>query len=103
MRQYAEKRGIGLVSLARQFNASNDFQKFDYIIVMDKRNFLDIESLDPEHQFMDKVFMMTDFCSSREEKEVPDPYYGGAAGFEQVLDIVADGCQGLLKRIRNEL
>jgi protein-tyrosine phosphatase len=103
MREHSIKRGIELHSIARQFQARTDFQNFDYIIVMDKRNFHEIEKLDPEHKYMEKVFMMADFCQSRPEKEVPDPYYGGEGGFEQVIDIVTDGCEGLLSRIMDEI
>ena len=50
-----------------------------------------------------RLFLMCDFCRTRPEKEVPDPYFGGDAGFEQVLDILEDACAGLLERVKTQL
>jgi len=102
-RKHAEDRGIELTSIARQFVANDDFHDFDYILAMDKRNFSDLMKLDPNKEFSHKIFMMTDFCSEKKVKEVPDPYYSGANGFEVVLDILEDACTGLLDKIKTEL
>lgn len=98
MRAHAQKRGLTLDSLARQFHYE-DFQKFDYIVTMDHSNFRNILRLDPTGQFKDKVIPMAHLCHTMSITEVPDPYYGGADGFEEVLDIVRDGCRGLLLRL----
>jgi len=102
-REHAEKRGVELTSIARQFNPSGDFQQFDYILAMDKRNFRDLTNLDKNKKFAHKIFMMTDFCRDMKVSDVPDPYYAGANGFELVLDILEDACTGLLDKIKEEL
>lgn len=101
MRDHALKRGIELTSISRQFK-SQDFKKFDLIIAMDGRNFKDLRELDSTGSYTDKIKMFCEYCSQREETEVPDPYYGGADGFEQVLDIVEDASRGLLKSLTHD-
>lgn len=97
MREHAHKRGVFLGSTSRAFDPNSDFEKFDLILAMDNSNYKNIIAMDPSGKYRDKVRMFCDFCSQRSEKEVPDPYYGGAKGFETVLDIVEDGVQGILK------
>lgn len=91
----AKKRGMEFTGNARQFKAS-DFEKFDLILAMDRDNYWDILSLDPHSQYRDKVKMMCDFCRNHNVKEVPDPYYGGPEGFNHVIDLLMDACDGLL-------
>jgi len=50
----------------------------------------------------DKIYLMTDFCENRRYNSVPDPYYGGATGFELVLDILEDACEGLIKKLQKK-
>ena len=95
MREHASKRGYTLTSRARQLQPT-DLEAFDWILAMDEQNYHDILSLDPTGQQAHKVRMMTDFCRTHPNRFVPDPYYGGAAGFEQVLDLLEDGTAGLL-------
>jgi len=99
MTAHAKKRGIYLEHAARKFVFS-DFKNFDHILVMDKDNFSNVVALDPEGSFLHKVQYLTDFCQKIKAAEVPDPYYGGASGFDLVLDIVTDACEGLLKKIK---
>lgn len=94
----AKLRGIELVGEARQFHRS-DFEKFDLILAMDKENYRDILTLDRSRQYQDKVKLMCDFCTSHDLKEVPDPYYGGSEGFNQVIDLLLDACEGLLNYV----
>lgn len=94
----AERRGIMLLGQARQFQRS-DFEEFDLILAMDKDNFRDILSLDPTGKYRDKVKLMCDFASHHREKEVPDPYYGGVEGFNKVIDLLLDACEGLLQHV----
>jgi protein-tyrosine phosphatase len=94
----AQKRGIELVGQARQFQRS-DFEEFDLILAMDRENYDDILSLDRSGNYQDKVRLMCDFCTRHTLKEVPDPYYGGAEGFNQVIDLLLDACEGLLNDI----
>lgn len=100
MRDHASKRGVNLKSISRQFE-QEDFENFDLIIAMDGRNFKDLRELDQPGKYTEKIKMFCEYCTIREETEVPDPYYGGAEGFEQVLDIVEDASRGLLKSLLN--
>ena len=102
MRRHAKKRSFVLDSPARQVR-ERDFVEFDLIVVMDQQNLRDIRPFNPTGKLMHKVRMFCDFAEEREETEVPDPYYGGDEGFEQVLDIVENGCKHLLIHIRSQL
>jgi low molecular weight protein-tyrosine phosphatase len=103
MRSHARNRGYILDSRARRFNPATDFEKFDLIIAMDNENLLDLERMDKQHRYRNKLVMMTDYCTETDEKEVPDPYYDGPEGFEHVLDILEDGCDGLLSKLKKTL
>ncbi len=96
----ARKLGIKLHGRARQFQKS-DFQDFDLILAMDQDNYQDILLIDPTGQDQKKVRLMCDFCSKHTLKEVPDPYYGGSEGFNQVIDLLVDACEGLLTYLRS--
>lgn len=95
MTDAAKQRGIKLVGKARQFQPS-DFEQFDLILAMDKENYRDILERDREGKYQDKVRLICDFARHHHEQEVPDPYYGGQEGFEQVIELLLDACQGLL-------
>ena len=94
----AQRRGIALIGQARQFTPS-DFEKFDLILAMDQENYEDILDLDPEKKYIHKVKMMCEFCQEYPDKEVPAPYYGGADGFDYVINLLLDACDGLLKTV----
>ena len=94
----AALRGIELKGQARQFQKS-DFENFDLILVMDQENYQDILSLDRAGKYKDKVRLMCDFASHHREREVPDPYYGGTEGFNKVIDLLLDACEGLLQYV----
>lgn len=94
----AAKRGIMLRGKARQFEQS-DLEDFDLILAMDQENYRDILSLDPQGKYRDKVKLMCDFASNHREREVPDPYYGGPEGFNKVIDLLLDACDGLLQHV----
>lgn len=98
----ATQRGMTMTGQARQFTPA-DFEAFDLILAMDRDNFADIAYLDPVGKFKDKVHLMCDFCTQHSLKEVPDPYYGGAEGFNQVLDLLTDACNGLLDQVQKNL
>lgn len=93
--------GIKLCGQARQFKKS-DFENFDLILVMDRENYQDILSLNPYKQYQDKVRLMCDFCTKHITKEVPDPYYGGVEGFDRVIDLLLDACDGLIQHVSRE-
>ena len=92
MRQHGAKRGYDFCSRARQFKA-DDFGVFDYIVVMDEQNYSDARSLALTDEEAQKVVRMADYLRQFEHHDhIPDPYYGGASGFDLVLDLLEDGC-----------
>ncbi|WP_071190701.1 low molecular weight protein-tyrosine-phosphatase [Trichormus sp. NMC-1] len=95
------KLGVKLRGQARQFQKS-DFQEFDLILAMDKDNFENILAVDLSGQYHHKVRLMCDFCSRHTIREVPDPYYGGSEGFNQVIDLLLDACEGLLDYVKSQ-
>ncbi|PIW70066.1 MAG: phosphotyrosine protein phosphatase [Ignavibacteriales bacterium CG12_big_fil_rev_8_21_14_0_65_30_8] len=101
MKQHANLRGYEITSIARRFNPEKDFNDFDFIITMDNENYSDINAKDIEGKYYNKIHKMVEFCATNKVDEVPDPYYGGKEGFEKVLDILEDGCEGLLKKIND--
>lgn len=97
--QAARSRGVDLADLrARQVEAA-DFDRFDYILAMDRDNYRILQSLSPAHA-SHKLGMFLDFAPHMGVAEVPDPYYGGPTGFEQVLDLVEAAADGLLQTLR---
>ena len=99
MRSAAQNRGYGLNSRARQVT-THDLRDQDLILVMDQGNLRDTRPLDQDSKFGGKIRLFCEFCTEHEEQEVPDPYYGGEQGFEHVLDLLEDGCRGVLQHIR---
>jgi protein-tyrosine phosphatase len=102
MRQFAQKRGYHLTSISRQVDPKLDFDRFDYIIGMDRQNVRDLNAIARNESDRKKISLMTDYCSGKKYDSVPDPYYGGAAGFELVLDILEDACDGLIGKLQEE-
>jgi len=101
MRATALKHGIELTSRARQFT-QEDFDDFDYILAMDKDNKRNILSLSRNLTDESKVYLMRDFDElAFKGEDVPDPYYGGDAGFENVYQIVTRCCNNLYSHIQN--
>lgn len=100
MIQHARKRGYTLTHRSRKVTRQ-DFDNFDLLIGMDDNNVRDLNHLATTIDEVDKIRRMTDFCTRTEAHYVPDPYYEGAAGFEHVLDILEDACEGLLTSLKN--
>ncbi len=106
MRKHAARRGYDLTMRASQFR-SEDFDKFDYIVVMDEENYRDViermpytQNEDDRERYRKKVLRMKDyFVKSKGYSSVPDPYYGGDDDFELALDLIEDGCDGLLTHL----
>lgn len=96
MRMAAQKRGIELKGKARQIE-DFDLEYYDLILAMDKSNYEDILSLDRTKKYQDKIKLMCDFTTKFKDKEVPDPYFGGESGFDYVIDLLLDCCEGLLE------
>ena len=97
----ALRRGIDIsVQRARRVDVQ-DFERFDYILAMDQQNMAHLEPLcPPAHRHKLRLFL--DFVPDLRDKDVPDPYYGGASGFETVLDLVEKGSEGLLRHLRHQ-
>ena len=100
MRFAAKQRNINITSNARQIR-EDDFRKFKYILVMDDSNFNNVIDLKNRVKGSDfaKILKIQDFSSIFKEKEVPDPYFGGDAGFNNVLDILEDSVSCFLESI----
>jgi protein-tyrosine phosphatase len=98
----ARQRGIDLSPLrARQVQRS-DFVEFDYIIAMDQQNYALLHAQCPPAQ-RNKLHLFLSFAPETGAQEVPDPYYGGDQGFEQVLDLIEAASVGLLNALRHQL
>ncbi len=97
--QHAARRGIDLSGQRARQIARQDFRDFDLVLVMDAANERDVRALCPPDQ-AHKLRRLTDFCTRHDAAEVPDPYYGGPAGFEAALDLIEDACAGLLAALR---
>ena len=97
----AQQRGYDISQLkARQVNVI-DYERFDYILGMDEQNMQNLERLKPA-SFDGVIGLFLDVAGVGENLEVPDPYYGGDAHFKEVIDLVEQGCYGLLARIKKE-
>lgn len=98
----AAMRGYDLSDLrARQIGAE-DFERHDLILVMDHDNLAAVRAQCPPTQ-RHKLRRFTEFCLRQKADVVPDPYFGGAQGFEEVLDLVEDACKGLLLHVQRQL
>jgi len=95
----AERRGISLDGIAARRVEPIDFEKFDYVLAMDRLNHVTlVDQADAEYH--DKIRLFLEFVAGH-ENEVPDPYYGGSAGFERVLDLVEEASRVLLETLRS--
>ena len=98
----AERRGVALHEIRARQVSDEDFEIFDYILVMDRDNLEELRARAPEAH-RGKVHLFLEFAGGSQVMEVPDPYYGGASGFELVLDLVETASERLLERIRREM
>ena len=98
MRFQASKRGYNLVHRSRPFSRA-DFDKFDLIIGMDDENFIALK--DKAHTLEEerKIHRMVEFSCKFQPTHIPDPYYEGDSGFEHVIDLLEDACEGLIDEI----
>jgi len=96
---HALRRGYDLGALRARQVAHGDFEQFDLLLAMDRGHLRILQRLaPPEHRHKLRLFM--EFASARHRDEVPDPYYGGSRGFEEVLDMIEDAAHGLLEDLR---
>ena len=96
----AKRRGYSLEGIRARRVAETDFAEFEHILAMDEHNLSVLRDLQPRES-ISSVTLFLDFSTDR-KTEVPDPYYGGSAGFERVLDLVEDASRGLLQHIEKK-
>jgi len=95
------KNGIPIDFLrARQFS-KHDFSSFDYILVMDKSNHKNVCALAPNEESKNKVHLILEFLPEESIEEVPDPYYGTAADFQYVYDLLDNAIDSFLAKLKN--
>ena len=95
----ARRRGFDMSSIRARQIVREDFSRFDLILAMDRENLSELRRRAPP-QFQPRVRLFLDFLEERDSDDVPDPYYGGDAGFEQVLDLAEAASRGLLSYLR---
>jgi len=101
MRHAAARRGLHLPSRARQIT-SDDLRRFDHVLTMDDQNLQAVLSLVRPGESTARIGPLCGHARHHDLQEVPDPYYGGAEGFERVLDLLEDACAGLLETLLAE-
>jgi len=101
-RAIAEQRGVILHSRARKIMPS-DLEYFDLTVAMDFSNHSDIISMSPKTEHHETVVMLRDFDPDPDDGQVPDPYYGGIHGFNNVFDIVERSCRVLLEELSKHI
>ncbi len=101
-REVANQHGVTLHSKARKFESS-DLDYFNLIFAMDKENLANIRQLDKGNKYRDKIMLMREFDPGPEGNEVPDPYYGGLQGFENVFQVVKRSCETLLDELESHI
>jgi protein-tyrosine phosphatase len=95
------RRGLPMTGAARQVTSA-DLDKFDLILAMDDDNYADLRKLATQRN-QHKLKHFCDYCVAYPDAEVPDPYYGGTAEFEHVLDLLEDGCAQILREITSRI
>jgi len=98
----ANKRGIHLPSKARKFEYA-DLEEFDLILAMDSENYRNILELDTKDKYGHKVKMMRKYDPQPDMKDVPDPYYGGMDGFENVFNVLERSSEQLLEELKEHV
>lgn len=93
-------RGYSFKGLKCRRVVESDFDKFDYILAMDNSNYDNLRGMS-EPEYHHKIHLLLNF-SEQEDKEIPDPYYGGKRGFELVLDLIEDASDGLIAHIQQQ-
>jgi len=99
MREHAARRGYDLKSRARKL-APNDMEQFDLVVAMDRENFSDIGTIHSAPTA--EVKLLSEFLEDDWPTDVPDPYYGGEAGFEYVLDMIEAACPNIIEYLKEK-
>jgi protein-tyrosine phosphatase len=98
----AARRGIDLRGLRAREVSDQDFERFDLILAMDRLNYVTLLERAPESSH-ERIRLFLDFAAGADLEDVPDPYYGGPLGFEQVLDLVEEAAAGLLDEVMQRM
>jgi len=98
MRVHATARGYSLTHRSRPVIKS-DFDRFDLILCMDDQNIRGLKQLTSDPRHIEKIRLITNYCRQFSASSVPDPYYGGDNGFENVIDLLEDACEGLFEEV----
>ena len=99
---HAAKRGYDLSDLRARQITDDDYAKYNLILVMDWDNLALVQD-DCPAEHLTKVRRLTEFCLTHDAPVVPDPYHGGAKGFDQALDLIEDACEGLLLHVQQRV
>ena len=97
----AARRGLDLSGLRARQVEDADFERFDLILAMDRLNHVTLLERSPP-EYHPRIRLMLEFAADPEGLDVPDPYYGGASGFDEVLDLVEEAAAGLLAELRRK-
>jgi len=100
-RQAAARRGYDLSALRARVVEPGDFEHFDLILAMDRENLRALERRAPVHT-RERLRLFLEFAPAAGISEVPDPYYGGPNGFEDVLDLIEAASRGLIEQLRRD-
>ena len=98
MRRHASERGYHLTHRSRPVR-TEDFYDFDLLVAMDDNNYHDLQALAPSPTEAQKIVRMAQYLTRHPDTHIPDPYYGGSAGFTHVIDLLEDACQELFERV----
>lgn len=96
------RRGYTIAGRSRQVTAE-DLRDFDLVLAADQENLADLRRLDRSGTHREKIRLLVDYCVEKDASHVPDPYYGGQRGFEEVADLVEDACHGLLNSLKRQI
>lgn len=101
MAEALRQKGYPVEGSARQIQAT-DLENFDLIVTMDETNLADVRRLDTTAELHSKIRPFMSFCRHHDDLRVPDPYYGGQRGFDHVIRLLEDGCEGILAALGNK-
>lgn len=102
MRTAARERGISITGAARQITAK-DLEDFDLILCMDDENKEYVDQLAADRKHRARIRLFCEFVADSDDREVPDPYYGGPDGFDHVMDLLEDGCANILEYAQKKI
>jgi protein-tyrosine phosphatase len=100
--KHAMRRDYDLSAVRARLLRSEDFGRFDLILAMEESNLLTLRMRCPE-KHRDRLHYFTAFCSYPVSQDVPDPFYGKSGDFEHVLDLIEDGCEGIIVHVAEEI